>query len=201
MKIPTIHVPGSRMFAGVAIGMLVGVLAVGVVSAAGTSAVGTSGVGISGVGISGVGSSGAASVPAGQLGVPAARGARDSVAAAALGGLDLGGGALRRVALRNFRLDVIATGQDGIRTFLYVRGSLDVSPTSVTVTLPNGSTQTFTVDASTVVREDGTTVPYSDLADGSRAMVFGRKNDDGSYTATLIRCVREPKAGAAPTAP
>lgn len=196
MKIPTIHVPGSRMFAGVAIGMLVGVLAVGVVSAAGSPAAGSSGAGSSSLGTSGT-----ASLPAAQLGVPTAQGARDSLAAAALGDLDLGGGALRQAALPNFRLDVTATGQRGTHSFVYVRGSLDLSPTSVTVTLPNSSTQTFTVDASTVVREDGKTIPYIDLVDRSRAMVFGRKNDDGSYTATLIRCVREPEAGAEPTAP
>ena len=70
------------------------------------------------------------------------------------------------------------------------------------MTLPDGSTQSFRVDATTVVREKGQTIAYSTLESGQRAMVFGLKNADGTYTAKLIRCVKEPAAagGAAPSA-
>ena len=171
-----IHLPDRRILAGVSIGVLVGVLAVGAVTAASRSPAGPSG---------------AAGLTGGS-GTPVAGRA----------GNGLGPGALRQAIRRNFRLDVTATNRNGTRNVLYVRGTLDVSAGSVTVTLPDRTTQTFTVDSSTVVRDKGETIPYANLANGQRAMVFGTKNADGSFTAKLIRCIREPQgATTTPAAP
>jgi Domain of unknown function (DUF5666) len=112
----------------------------------------------------------------------------------------VGLGALRQAIRRNFRVDVTATGNDGSHGLLYVRGVLDVGQGSVTVRLPDASTATFVVDAGTIVRDNTTSTTFGDLKDGDRAMVFGAKNQDGSYSAKLIRRLREPAAGTAPTA-
>lgn len=173
MKIP-FHLPDRRLFAGIAIGVLVGVIAVGAVTAASPAPTG----------------------PSGATGAPVAGGAsRNGVAK-----LGLKIGALRQAIGKNFRVAVTATGKDGTHDLLYVRGTLDVGAGGVTVTLPDTSTQSFAVDATTVVREKGKTITFADLKDGERAMVFGTKNADGTYTAKLIRCVKEPKAAAAPSA-
>ena len=185
MKISTVHLPQRRLLAGVAIGVLVGVLGVGAVTAASPSQSGRTGPTASSVASDALG----ASRPGG------------GPALAAGAGLDNRRGVLRQAIARNFRVDVTATNQLGTHTVLYVRGTLDVAANSVTVTLPDHSTQTFTVEDSTVVREKGQTIPFTDLRDGARAMVFGMKNEDGSYTAKLIRCVSEPKAGIAAPAP
>jgi hypothetical protein len=87
-----------------------------------------------------------------------------------------------------------------------VRGTLEVRLGSVTVTLPDKSTATFGVDATTIVRDNGATVATTDLVDGAPAIVVGTRNQDGSYTARLIRRVPEPTdtvtppAGATPQA-
>ncbi len=171
----TVRLPDRRMFIGVAIGVLVGVIGVGAVSAASPAPTGPS---------STTGTGGGAAGTTGPSGTAASK-----------PGIRLG--LVRQAVHGNFRVAVDATNRNGIQHVLYVRGTLKVSAGSVTVTLPDSSTQTFTVDSSTKVRAKGTTEPFSALADGDRAMVFGTKNDDGSYTAKLIRCVKEPKAAAA----
>jgi hypothetical protein len=93
---------------------------------------------------------------------------------------------------RNFRVSLDATSLDGTKHLLAVRGTLDVAADSVTVTLPDNSTQAFTVDSATVVRDQGRTVPFSSLTDGQRALVLGVRNDDGSATARRIRILKDP---------
>ena len=137
--------------------------------------------------------------PSGAAGMTTAAGAPATVAAAQRLGIRLG--QLREAIGGNFRVSVDAAGKNGTRHILYVRGTIDVATSSVTVTLPDNSTQTFTVDSTTVVRQKGATVAFASLEDGEPAMVFGTKNDDGSYTAKLIRCVKEAKAAAPAAAP
>jgi hypothetical protein len=101
--------------------------------------------------------------------------------------------ALREIVGRNFRVSVDATSAQGTKHLVAVRGTFDVSADHVTVTLPDNSTQAFTVDSSTIVRDRGRSVPFSSLTDGQRALVLGVRNDDGSSTARLIRIPRDLK--------
>jgi len=102
----------------------------------------------------------------------------------------------------NYRVTISATGAGGSKDILYVRGSLAIGTGSITVTLSDGSTQAFTTDSTTVVRDKGQAVALSDLESGERAMVFGLRSENGSYAAKLIRCVRAaarpPKPNASP---
>ena len=185
MKISTVHLPQRRMLAGVAIGALVGVVGVGAVTAASPSASGPSGP----------------VAPSVASGAPGTPGLGDVLALGTAAGPDARRDVIRKAIARNFRVDVTATNQVGTHNLLYVRGRLQVGAASVTVTLPDTSTQTFTVDGTTIVREKGHTIPFTDLKDGDRAMVFGVKNGDGSSTAKLIRRVIEPHVGAPAPAP
>ena len=106
--------------------------------------------------------------------------------------------ALLKAFRNDFRIEVNATGKNGTHDILYVRGVLALGTGQLTVTLPDNSTQVFTTDAGTVVRDEGKVVALSDLQSGERAMVFGLKNADGTFTAKLIRCISEPAT--APTA-
>jgi Domain of unknown function (DUF5666) len=170
MNRPSIHLPDGRVLAGVITGVLIGVIGVGAVTAS-------------------------PATPA-AAGTPAAitQAAPTTPASSAA---PFRPGTLRALVRNNFRVSVAATGPRGTRNILYVRGSLAISAGSLTVTLPDGSTATFKTDATTIVRDKGQVVPISNLQSGERAMVFGLRNDDGSYTARLIRCVR---AAAAPQA-
>ena len=185
MKISTVHLPQRRMLAGVAIGALVGVVGVGAVTAASPSPSGPSGP----------------VAPSVASGAPGTPGLRDVLALGTAAGPDARRDVIRKAIARNFRIDVAATNQGGTHNLLYVRGTLQVGAASVTVTLPDTSTQTFSVDGTTIVREKGQTVPFTDLKDGDRAMVFGVKNEDRSSTAKLIRRVIEPRVGPAAEAP
>ena len=184
MKLPGFPLPERRLVTGVAIGVLVGVLGVGVVTAAGPAPAASTAAQAAGPG------SAAAAAPLGPLA------SLDS----ALGPVHRMK-AIRNIIRRNFRVDVTATGANGSRTILYVRGSLGASPGSLIVTLPDNSTQTFTVDDSTVVRADGQAIAYSTLKDGDYALVLGRKGDDGTYTARLIRLIADPAAPGSEAAP
>jgi hypothetical protein len=106
------------------------------------------------------------------------------------------GAGLRRLLLgRTERAEVTVTTTNGTKTFLYLRGEITaVSAMSIIAKIRDGSTSTFAIDASTVIREQGKSITAADLAAGERAMIFGSKNADGTYTARLIRCVKEPKA-------
>jgi hypothetical protein len=175
----TITLPDRRLLVGVAIGALAGVFAVGAVTAASPSPSAPTAATSGASGASGSSSSSTAGTAKGP--------------AAALG---LRPGPLRQAIRNNFRVSVQATNRNGTHDILYVRGALTVGTNQVTVTLPDNSTQTFKVDSTTVVREQGKTEEFSDLTNGERAMVFGLKNADGSYTAKLIRCVKQPAANA-----
>jgi hypothetical protein len=178
MYLRSIRFPDRQVFAGIAAGVLVGVICV-----------------------SGVGAVTAASPSPGGPSTPA--GASSEVGPSARPGLGaappssrLGNGirlaALRRAVGRNFRVDLTATSADGTRNLLYVRGTLDASPGSITVTLPDHSTATFGVDAATIVRDNGATVASIDVVDGDPAIVVGTRNQDGSYTARLVRLLPGP---------
>jgi hypothetical protein len=84
------------------------------------------------------------------------------------------------------------------------RGAIvSVNARSLVLALPSGSRTTWTLDASTVVREDGKKIEIGDLDAGERVMVTGTRDAAGHDLAKLIRCVREPAAkpggSAAPT--
>jgi hypothetical protein len=101
-------------------------------------------------------------------------------------------GLLRMLVGRTERAEITVSTDAGARTLLYVRGEISaLSASSVTVTLSDGTRASMAIAATTRVREKGKDIKAIDLSTGDRAMVFGLRNSDGSYTATLIRCVRE----------
>ncbi len=102
-----------------------------------------------------------------------------------------GAGLLRLLVGRTVRAEITTQSAAGPRQILYVRGKIgDLTSTTLTMALADGTTQKFTVDAQTVVRDKGKTEELSDLTTGERVMVFGLKNADGTYTARLIRCIQ-----------
>jgi hypothetical protein len=116
--------------------------------------------------------------------------ADDGAAAPRAAGRPLG--LLRMLVGRTERAEITVSTDAGTRTLLYVRAEItSLSASSVTVTLSDGTRASFAIAATTRVREKGKDIKPTDLSTGDRAMVFGLKNADGSYTATLIRCVRE----------
>jgi len=101
-------------------------------------------------------------------------------------------GLLRMIIGRTERAEITVSTDGGTRTLLYVRGEITaLSASSVTVTLSDGTRASLAIAATTRIREKGRDIKPTDLSTGDRAMVFGLKNADGTYTATLIRCVRE----------
>ncbi len=101
-------------------------------------------------------------------------------------------GLLRMIIGRTERAEITVSTDTGTRTLLYVRGEITaLTASSVTVTISDGTRASFAIAATTRVREKGRDIKPTDLSTGDRAMVFGLKNADGTYTATLIRCVRE----------
>ena len=101
-------------------------------------------------------------------------------------------GLLRMLVGRTERAEITVSTDAGTRTLLYVRGEITaLSASSVTVTLGDGTRASLAIAATTRVREKGKDIKVTDLSTGDRTMVFGLKNADGTYTATLIRCVRE----------
>jgi hypothetical protein len=101
-------------------------------------------------------------------------------------------GLLRMIIGRTERAEITVSTDAGTRTLLYVRGEITALTTSsVTVTISDGTRASFAIAATTRVREKGKDIKPTDLSTGDRAMVFGLRNSDGTYTATLIRCVRE----------
>ncbi|MHB8460444.1 MAG: DUF5666 domain-containing protein [Candidatus Limnocylindrales bacterium] len=98
------------------------------------------------------------------------------------------GGLLRRFLGHAERVQITVATAKGDKTILYVRGQITaLSSTSVTITMKDKATQSFTIDTATKIREKGKAVQPSGLATGERAMVLGLQNLDGSYTAKLIR--------------
>jgi hypothetical protein len=101
-------------------------------------------------------------------------------------------GLLRMIIGRTERAEITVSTDTGTRMLLYVRGEITMlSASSVTVTIGDGTRASFAITPTTRVREKGKDIKATDLSTGDRAMVFGLRNSDGSYTATLIRCVRE----------
>jgi|SRR6266536_4956583 len=101
-------------------------------------------------------------------------------------------GLLRMIIGRTERAEITVSTDAGTRTLLYVRGEITaLSASSLTVTISDGSRASFAISAATRVREKGKDIKATDLSTGDRAMVFGFRNADGTYTARLIRCVRE----------
>lgn len=99
-----------------------------------------------------------------------------------------GAGILRAIIGRTERAEITVTTADGEKTILYVRGSFTAaSSTSVTVTLKDGTTAVFTLDATTKVRSAGKAKAISDIKSSGRGLVLGVKNADGTYTAKFVR--------------
>jgi hypothetical protein len=165
MHLPSFRLPEQKLLAGIAIGVLVGVIGVGAVSAGPAPA----------------------AAPAGPSNVRTALGVEP--------------GALLKAFRNQYRIEVNATGLNGTHDILYMRGVITLGTGQLTVTLPDSSTQVFTTDSTTVVREKGEAIGPSDLESGETAMVFGLKNADGSFTARLIRCVTEPATAPTSTTP
>ena len=99
-----------------------------------------------------------------------------------------GAGILRAIIGRTERAEITVTTAEGQKTILYVRGSFTAaSSTSVTVTLKDGTTQVFALDATTKVRSAGKAKAISDIKTSGRGLVLGVKNADGTYTAKFVR--------------
>ena len=88
------------------------------------------------------------------------------------------------------RADLTVVKRDGSTVLVhYERGEITaLSDTSITVKGRDGKSATFTVTPDTRVRVKRRLATISDLEVGDRVMVFGT-NDNGTYTAFLIRCV------------
>ena len=65
--------------------------------------------------------------------------------------------------------------------------SAAASSTSVTVTLKDGTTAVFALDASTTVRSAGKAKAISDIKTTGHGIVIGVKNADGTFTAKFVR--------------
>jgi hypothetical protein len=99
-----------------------------------------------------------------------------------------GAGLLRAIIGRTQRAEITVATADGQKTLLFVRGSFSAaSPTSVTVTLKDGTTALFGLDSTTTVRSAGKAKAISDIKTTGRGVVLGVKNADGSYTARFVR--------------
>ena len=187
MRTLTIRLPQVRVLAGIGAGVLIGVIGVGVVTAApGTQANASSAGSATTVQLA------ASTGASGATGTTTAKPNAKSNA--------IRPGAFRALIRNDYRVTINATNKAGSRNILYVRGDIAIGSGTVTVTLPDNSTQVFTTDSSTVVREQGKTITLADLSAGERAMVFGTRNSDGTYTAKLIRCVKEAPATTTPGA-
>jgi len=88
------------------------------------------------------------------------------------------------------RADLTVVRRDGSTVLVhYERGEITaLSETSITVKGRDGKSATFALTPDTRVRERRRPATISDLEVGDRVMVFGT-NDNGAYTAFLIRCV------------
>lgn len=99
-----------------------------------------------------------------------------------------GAGILRAIIGRTQRAEITVTTADGEKTLLFVRGDFTAaSSTSVTVTLKDGTTPVFTLDATTKVRSAGKAKAISDIKTTGHGIVLGVKNADGTYTAKFVR--------------
>jgi hypothetical protein len=155
------------------------------------------------------GSSGPAPVSLVDAAAPAAAVSDDPSAATNAAKTAANPGLLRLLVGRTIRAQITTDSAAGTRDILYVRGAISqLTGTSITIGLADGSSQKFGLDSKTLVREKGQPQALSDLSTGERVMVFGLKNADGTYTARLIRCIQPavkpgttaPGPGVSPTA-
>ncbi len=94
---------------------------------------------------------------------------------------------LRMVAAGGIYGSITFKAKDGFRTLAFERGTVaSVVGSVITVRAVNGTTWTWDVTASTVIRESGQTVAPSSLADGERVLVAGQVVS-GANDARLIR--------------
>jgi len=137
------------------------------------------------------GSGGPAPVSLVDAAAPAAAAADDTTAATNAAKSAAKPGLLRLLIGRTIRAQITTSSAAGNRDILYVRGSIaQLTSSSITIGLVDGSSQKFGLDSQTLVREKGQPEKLSDLSTGERVMVFGLKNADGTYTARLIRCIQ-----------
>ena len=194
MRNPTTISP-TRLFLGA--GALVLAAAVGATAATAGAFAPTSSAGAPAVAASGSANS-ALGPTAADLAL-AANTSTANVAAARVAGR---GGFVGRLLRRSERIEFTIPTATGNRTILYVRGQItSLSATSITMTLKDGSTQSYTIDSTTKVREKGKAEQASALTTTERAIVLGVKNADGSYTAKLIRVVVPATTAPATAAP
>jgi ribosomal protein S8E len=88
--------------------------------------------------------------------------------------------------------------KDGSQTHVAViqRGEIttvDTNAKTLTMKSPDGFTRTYVVTSNTKIRSKGADEKFTDLKAGERAMVTAEQTGS-SYTARVIRCVREPKS-------
>jgi hypothetical protein len=111
-------------------------------------------------------------------------------------GTTRGAGILRAIVGRTDRAQIDVSTATGEQTILYVRGTIaSVSATSITITLRDGTTQAYAIDATTRIRAAGKQAAVTDLATGETALVLGLKSGD-TYTARIIRGRPQVKAPA-----
>jgi hypothetical protein len=138
----------------------------------------------------------------------------DAAVAAALGdpssaftaGAARRAGILRLLIGKTDRAEITVSTSTGERTLLYVRGTIGaISASSVSVTLPDGSSQAFSIDATTRIRSKGRAVATTALSEGDRILVLGLKSGT-SYSALVVRSpgvppAKRPAGGAPGSAP
>lgn len=111
-----------------------------------------------------------------------------------LAGAARGAGILRAIVGRTDRAQIDVTTATGEQTILYVRGTIaSVSSTAITVTLRDGTSQAYAIDASTRIRAQGKQIGVTNLSSGETALVLGLKAGD-TYAARIIRGLPKVKA-------
>jgi hypothetical protein len=104
------------------------------------------------------------------------------------------GSRLIRHALHG-ELTVRSRGSNETHLAVVQRGEItkvDTAGKTLTMKSEDGFTRTYAVNDDTRIRSKGAAEDFADLKAGERAMVFG-KQTGSTYTAKVIRCVREPK--------
>ncbi|HTC85174.1 MAG TPA: hypothetical protein VK656_00615 [Candidatus Acidoferrum sp.] len=98
-----------------------------------------------------------------------------------------GAGILRTIVGRTDRAEITVTTASGERTILFVRGTIAaLTATGITVTMRDGTSQSYVVDATTRFRAQGKQIAPADLKTGETALVLGLKTGD-TYTARFVR--------------
>ncbi len=94
---------------------------------------------------------------------------------------------LRMVAAGGIYGSITFKAKDGTRTLAFERGTVaSVADSVITVRAVNGTTWTWDITTSTVIRENGRKVALSRLADGERVLVAGQVVS-GTNDARLVR--------------